>query len=59
MPIAAFGLFAGFVLQRLTMFLLRAAHPRINKYLQQSQWLTAAALAFAHGSNDAQKAWVF
>ncbi|OAI19362.1 phosphate transporter [Methylomonas koyamae] len=49
------GFFAGFVLQRLTMFLLRAAHPRINKYLQQSQWLTSAALAFAHGSNDAQK----
>ncbi|MCQ8180914.1 inorganic phosphate transporter [Methylomonas sp. SURF-1] len=49
------GFLAGFVLQRLTLFLLRAAHPRINKRLQQSQWLTAAALAFAHGSNDAQK----
>ena len=52
-PLAGFLL--GFGLQRLTMFLLRAAHPRINKRLQQSQWLTAAALAFAHGSNDAQK----
>ena len=49
------GFLLGYAIQRLTMFLLRAAHPRINTPLRHGQWLTTAALAFSHGANDAQK----
>ncbi|MES1954495.1 phosphate transporter [Salinisphaera hydrothermalis EPR70] len=49
------GFIAGWLLHRLMLFLLRAAHPSINRRLRQSQWLTASALAFSHGANDAQK----
>lgn len=49
------GFLVGFVLQRLSMFLLRSASPGINRQLRNTQWLTAAALAFSHGANDAQK----
>ncbi|MYM62153.1 inorganic phosphate transporter [Pseudomaricurvus sp. HS19] len=49
------GFAAGYLLHRLSCFLLRAAHPSINQRLRQLQWLTAAVLAFAHGTNDAQK----
>lgn len=49
------GFLLGFALQRTTMFLLRAARPSVNRRLRQGQWLTAAALAFSHGANDAQK----
>ncbi|NJA07372.1 inorganic phosphate transporter [Methylococcaceae bacterium WWC4] len=49
------GFAVGFALQRATMFLLRAAHPSINRRLCRAQWLTAAGLAFCHGANDAQK----
>lgn len=49
------GFLVGFALQRLTLFLLRTASPAVNGYLRNAQWLTAAALAFSHGANDAQK----
>lgn len=49
------GFLLGFVIQRLVMFLLRAARPSINGRLRNIQWLTAAGLAFSHGANDAQK----
>jgi PiT family inorganic phosphate transporter len=49
------GLCMGFIIHRLIMFLLRGAKPSINQRLKQSQWLSAAALAFSHGANDAQK----
>ena len=52
-PPAGFAI--GFALHRLMRFLLRAAHPSINRRLSQSQWLTAAILSFSHGTNDAQK----
>lgn len=52
-PIAGFAV--GFLLHRSMRFLLRAAHPSINRRLNQGQWLTAAVLAFSHGTNDAQK----
>jgi len=52
-PIA--GLICGFLLHRLMRFLLRAAHPSINRHLRHGQWLTASILAFSHGTNDAQK----
>lgn len=52
-PVAGFGV--GFLLHRLMRLLLRAARPTINRRLNQAQWLTAAILAFSHGTNDAQK----
>lgn len=52
-PLAGFAV--GFLLHRLMRLLLRAAHPSVNRRLNQAQWLTAAVLAFSHGSNDAQK----
>lgn len=52
-PIAGFVM--GFILHRIMSFLLRAAHPSINRHLRHAQWLTAGILAFSHGTNDAQK----
>jgi len=52
-PLLGFG--AGFVLQRLMRRLLARATPRANRGLRRAQWVTAAALAFSHGTNDAQK----
>ena len=52
-PLIGFG--AGYVLHRAMRFALRAAPPSINRRLRTGQWITAAALAFAHGTNDAQK----
>lgn len=49
------GFLAGFGLHRLMNVLLRAARPSVNRQLCRGQWLTAAALAFSHGANDAQK----
>ncbi len=49
------GMALGFVLLRLARLLLRRARPRINRRLRQAQWLGTAGLAFAYGSNDAQK----
>ncbi len=49
------GFLAGFLVHKTMHFVLRAARPRMNIYLQRSQWVTAAALAFSHGANDAQK----
>lgn len=53
MPVVGFLL--GFLIQRLVMFLLRTATPKVNVLLRNAQWLTAAALAFSHGANDGQK----
>lgn len=52
-PLLGFGL--GFVLQRLMLRVLARATPRANRHLRHGQWVTAAALAFSHGTNDAQK----
>ena len=49
------GFVVGFVIHRVMRFLLRAAQPSINQWLRRAQWITAAGLAFAHGTNDAQK----
>jgi PiT family inorganic phosphate transporter len=49
------GFWAGFLLHRVMCFLLRGARPTVNRYLRWGQFLTAAALAFSHGANDAQK----
>jgi len=49
------GFLVGFLLHRAARFLLRAATPAVNGPLRRGQWFTAAALAFSHGTNDAQK----
>lgn len=52
-PIVGFVL--GFLITRLIFFLARAATPKINTFFKRSQIVTALALAFSHGTNDAQK----
>jgi len=49
------GFSVGYGLHRLARLGLRAASPNVNRPLRRGQWLTAAALAFSHGTNDAQK----
>lgn len=49
------GFFTGYLLQQLSLVLLRAATPRVNVNLRRAQWVTTAGLSFAHGANDAQK----
>jgi PiT family inorganic phosphate transporter len=52
-PVLGFGL--AFILQRFMLRALARATPRANRHLRRAQWATAAALAFSHGTNDAQK----
>ena len=49
------GFVVGFLFTRLVFFLARNSTPRINWFFKRSQILTAIALAFSHGTNDAQK----
>jgi len=49
------GFWAGFLIHRWMGLLLRSAPLQINQTLRRTQFLTTAALAFAHGANDAQK----
>jgi PiT family inorganic phosphate transporter len=49
------GFWAGFLLHRFMMALLRGARPIMNRSLRNAQWFTAAGLGFSHGANDAQK----
>jgi PiT family inorganic phosphate transporter len=49
------GLVAGYLFTKLVFFLARGASPRINWFFKRSQIFTAVALAFSHGTNDAQK----
>ena len=49
------GFFLGFLATRLIYFLVRGATPRINNFFKRSQLFTALAMAFSHGTNDAQK----
>lgn len=49
------GFWAGFALHRVTGLMLRGARPSLNRNLRRGQFLTAAWLAFSHGTNDAQK----
>ena len=49
------GFVIGFLMTRLVYFLARGASPRINSFFKRSQLVTALALAFSHGTNDAQK----
>src|SRR5688572_19796519 len=49
------GFVIGFLMSRLIYFLVRDATPRINIFFKRSQLVTAVAIAFSHGTNDAQK----
>ena len=49
------GFLAGYLILRIIFFLVRNASPRINDFFRMSQFFTAVALAFSHGTNDAQK----
>ncbi len=49
------GFLLGWVTHRIMSFALRGARPGVNRFLRGIQWLTTAALAFSHGTNDAQK----
>lgn len=49
------GLVAGYSVTRLIFRLAANASPRINRFFQRAQIVTAIALALSHGANDAQK----
>ena len=49
------GIFMGYLLMKLTLFLARGSTPRINVFFKQAQVVTAVGLALSHGANDAQK----
>jgi len=49
------GFVVGFVLTRVIYFLVRGATPSVNGLFKRSQFFTAVAMAFSHGTNDAQK----
>jgi len=49
------GFVLGFIITRIIFFLARAASPKINTFFKRSQLVTALALSFSHGTNDAQK----
>lgn len=52
-PLIGFGI--GYLMLRLMNRLLIAANRAANARLRSAQFVTAAALAFSHGANDAQK----
>ncbi|RLL53008.1 inorganic phosphate transporter [Mariprofundus sp. EBB-1] len=49
------GFWVGFIIHRWAGILLRSAPIQVNQKLRRIQFVTTAALAFAHGANDAQK----
>lgn len=49
------GFAAGFIVLKVVYLLSINATPHINNFFKQSQMFTAVALAFSHGTNDAQK----
>ena len=49
------GFIAGFILLKIVYVFSQNATPHINNFFKQSQFFTAVALAFSHGTNDAQK----
>jgi len=49
------GFVFGFVITRLIYFLAQRATPGINEFFKRGQLVTALAMAFSHGTNDAQK----
>jgi PiT family inorganic phosphate transporter len=49
------GLLAGWLFMRFVLFFSRGASPGVNTVFKRAQILTSIALAFSHGTNDAQK----
>ena len=49
------GFMIGFIVTRLIYLLVANASPRINELFKNGQLVTALAMAFSHGTNDAQK----
>ncbi len=49
------GLVFGFLLMKLTLWLVRKAPPSINNVFKKAQIVTLVGLALSHGTNDAQK----
>lgn len=49
------GFMVGFIVTRIIYFLARGATPGINTFFKRGQLVTALAMAFSHGTNDAQK----
>ncbi|MBF0124986.1 MAG: inorganic phosphate transporter, partial [Magnetococcales bacterium] len=49
------GFLVGWLLQKFVSFLVSASKPRVNKVFMWSQYISAAGMSFAHGTNDAQK----
>ena len=49
------GFLIGFIITRLIYVLVRNATPKINDLFKNGQLVTALAMAFSHGTNDAQK----
>jgi PiT family inorganic phosphate transporter len=49
------GFTGALVLDRIAVRALRRARRSVNSVIRRSEWGTAAALAFSHGANDAQK----
>ncbi len=49
------GFWVGFLIMRMLSLAFARAKPSANKPLRKVQFFTAAALAFSHGANDAQK----
>jgi PiT family inorganic phosphate transporter len=52
-PVA--GLIMGFLVMRVTLWLVRNATPGVSKGFRRLQVLTLVGLALSHGTNDAQK----
>ncbi len=49
------GLVAGFLVMRITLWLVRGASPRISGFFRKTQIITLIGLGLSHGANDAQK----
>ncbi|MEO5345268.1 MAG: inorganic phosphate transporter [Magnetococcus sp. YQC-9] len=49
------GFVIGYLFNTLVGFILTPCKPSVNNWLKRLQYVSAASLAFSHGSNDAQK----
>jgi len=52
-PVA--GLLMGFIVMRITLWVVRGATPRVSTVFRRLQVVTLVGLALSHGTNDAQK----
>ncbi len=49
------GFVFGFIVTRVIYFMAQKASPEVNWFFKKGQLITALAMAFSHGTNDAQK----